>query len=451
MTRSRHALLFTLLVAALAVTGVGSSVDSARNSSSLPNEFSVSTDAESTAIYCTGLGAASGPLAGHVVYLNTTASARTLSVQILSNVGAVRTTTLHVAAHGRQSIAPDALARGSAFAVAAQVDGGGVVGQELTRGPSAVAACGSSAVTDWFATGFDTLVGSSAALSIYNPTATPAVLDVTCFTPTGFSSPASFQGLAVGPHREVSLNLAPQIVDVANFGVEVNVVRGSIEVVGDQTSGSVASLNVGVTSTSRSWWFPLVTTARGAVASIRVANPSDQLVNVTVGVHLAHYSIAPESISVQAHSSAAFTITPNSAIPAAGNATVTLKATGPVVAALAAGTAAGVALSAAATPSSAFLLANVTGRAFQAATLTNTSSHTVTVRLTAITGAARAGSTSLTLPAFVTRSLPRVALEKAASLQPILFVSTSKPTLLVTGTVPSSPAGVTVVAALNGR
>ena len=451
MKHSRHLLLITLLATALALTGAASVLTHSHNSSTLPSGFNVSNDAESTALYCTGLGGSRGPLAGHVVFLNTTGTARTLSVQVVSEAGRQTTTNLHLPAHGRQSLAPDKLVKGSAFAVAAQVDGGGVVAQELTSGPSAVAACTSSAVTNWFGTGFDTRVGSSAALNIYNPTATPAVLNVTCFTPTGFSAPASFQGLSVGPHRDVSLNLAPQIVDTANFGVEVSVVRGSIEVVGDQTSGAVASLNVGSTRASTSSWFPLVTTARGAVAQVRVANPSQKRANVTLKVSLGHYLIAPQSVTVAAHSSASFTITPNSAIPAAGDATVALTSTVAVVAALATGTDRGVALSAAQSPSSEFLVADVTGQGFKSGTVTNSSSRTITVRFTTLNGASLPVTTSVELPAHSTRALTRLEPWTSTRSQRMLFVDTSKPSLIVTGTLPSSPAGVTVVAALNGR
>ena len=450
MKQSRHVLLITLLAGALALTGAASVLTHSRNPATLPNGFSVSNGAESTALYCTGLGGSRGPLAGHVVFLNTTGSTRTLSVQVVSDAGRQATTNIHLLAHGRQSMAPDTLVKGSDFAVAAQVDGGGVVAQEMTSGPSAVAACTSSAVTNWFGTGFDTRVGSSAALSIYNPTATPAVLSVTCFTPAGFSAPASFQGLSVGPHRVVSLNLAPQIVDTANFGVEVSVARGSIEVVGDETSGAVASLNVGSTATSTSLWFPLVPTARGALAAVRVANPSQQRANVTLRVSLAHYSIAPLSVSVSADSSASFTITPNSAIPAAGEASVALTSTVPVVAALATGTDRGVALTAAQSPSAEFLVADVTGRGFKSTTVTNSSPRTITVRVTTLNGATLPVTTSVQLPASSTRALTRFAPGTTTRGQRILFVVTSNPSLIVTGTLPSSPAGVTVVAALNG-
>ena len=49
--------------------------------------------------------------------------------------------------------------------------------------------------TRWFAAGFDTTVGSSGEMSVYNPTGTPAVMDVPVYTAGGFSAPEAFQGL----------------------------------------------------------------------------------------------------------------------------------------------------------------------------------------------------------------------------------------------------------------
>ena len=102
--------------------------------------------------------------------------------------------------------------------------------------------CTSTGVTNWYGAGFDTLVGSSGELSIYNPTATPAVFNVVGYTAAGYTAPAPFQGLSVGAHSQMELNLGSQIVNTANVGVHVSVLRGSVTIVGVQQSGAVVSL-----------------------------------------------------------------------------------------------------------------------------------------------------------------------------------------------------------------
>ena len=87
---------------------------------------------------------------------------------------------------------------GDYFGVGAQVSGGGVVGVEVTKDHTSEAPCISTGVTNWFAAGFDTTVGSCAVLSVYNPTATPAVFNVSTFSASGYVAPAKFQGYAVG-------------------------------------------------------------------------------------------------------------------------------------------------------------------------------------------------------------------------------------------------------------
>ena len=57
-----------------------------------------------------------------------------------------------------------------------------------------------------------TTVGSRAILSVYNPTATAAVFNVTTFSTSGFLSPASLQGVSVGPHAELTIGLGDEIV-----------------------------------------------------------------------------------------------------------------------------------------------------------------------------------------------------------------------------------------------
>jgi hypothetical protein len=414
----------------------------------LPGGLSVAGTAESTALYCTGLSGDVGPQEGHVAFLNTTDLARTVLVQVVNDLGQRASVTVQIAAHATTLVSPIALLKGHSYAVEAQVSGGGVVAQEITRNEMAEVPCTSTGVTNWYGAGFDTLVGSSGELSIYNPTATPAVFDVATYSATGYAAPAPFQGLSVGAHSQMEVNLGTQIVNATNVGVHVSVLRGTIAIVGIQQSGSVVSLSSGSASSATSWWFPRVTTVNGASAEIRVANPGPLTANIIVQVALSPYKIAPQSVAVPPYSSGDLVITPNSAIPARGYAAVRLTSNEPVFTSLASGTSAGVSLWSPQVPSSAYLVSDFTGHGFAAATVTNTSPRAITVRITTFGADVDTGST--TLAAHSTQNILSVFSGVTSLSHITLLVRSSTRSLLVTTTLPSSPAGVTVVAALDG-
>jgi hypothetical protein len=273
---------------------------------------------------------------------------------------------------------------GDYFGVGAQVSGGGVVGVEVTRDHTSEAPCISTGITNWFAAGFDTTVGSSAILSVYNPTATPAVFNVSTFSSSGYVAPAKFQGYAVGAHSQAEINLGTEIVDLRDVGVHVRVLRGTLDIVGLQQSGPTVSFNTGVTEAATTALFPLVTTANNATAQIRFSNPGPTPANVTLAVTLAPYHVPNQTLTVPPYGSAVATITPNPAIPAASYASVAMSSSQPVIAALATGTGDDVALSAPGSPEPEVLVGDFTGHGFDEATLTNTSSRSITVNISTL-------------------------------------------------------------------
>jgi len=399
--------------------------------------------AESTALYCTGLG--TGDLAGHVVFTNLTASSRTLTVSVSSNTGVHATRVLALGAHASTDVSPGAWASGTFFGVAAVVGGGGVVGAEVANNASAVAPCSGSGVDSWYAAGFDTLVGSSATISLFNPSATPAVVNVTTVTASGFSAPAPFQGFAVGPHDEVALNLGSQIVNTANIGVKVSVLRGAVAVVGVQSAGSLVSFNLGQGALASTATYPLVTTASGARAQIRVSNPNDATAQVTATVSLSPYHIAPEVVEIPAFASGLVTITPNSAIPAAGFASVAISSSEPVATALAVGTKY-LTLSGASATSTTWLVSDFSGRGFARASVTNATSSAASLTVRDVASGA---SASATLGAGATSDL-RVLATSFAKVQGRTLLLTSDRPVALTTILPITPVGPVVGSALNG-
>lgn len=459
MSSLRRVPLFLALALVLVVTGFFASMAKSTNPTRLPGGLALTSNAESTALYCTGLTSAKDGASGHVTFVNTTHIAHLVTIDAVSDTGGRYARQAMLGADKSISIDPSARLQGDSFGVGALVSGGGVVGVEVTKNDTGEAPCTSTGVTNWYGSGFNTTVGSSAELSIYNPTATRAVFNVVAYSGAGLATPAKFQGLSLGAHGQVELNLGTQIVNTTNVGVHVHVLRGSLVIIGVQQSGSTVSLNSGSSSPLSSALFPQVTTEQGATAQIRLSNPGPVAAQVTLGVRLTTFHIANQSVSVPAYGTALVTLTPNPAIPAAGYATVALHSSEPVIAALATGSGGAIALSAPELPEPEFLVGDFTGLGFDAAALTNTSSRTITVSfVTFPVGSTQGanGSQSVTYGATRlsgnTTSELRTDFPKMLTLRhTFIVVSASRPSLLVTLTSPTTPAGTTLLAALDGR
>jgi Family of unknown function (DUF5719) len=463
VARSRRGPLLLIVVAALVATGLATTLTHPKNPSVLPSGLAVSINAESTALYCTGLSNV-GPRPGRVTFYNTAGNPRHLTISIVSDRGSTWSGSIELASHGAQSVEPSVLDKSAAsakatpptsYGVAVQISGGGVVAEEIGYNSRAEVPCVSQGVTHWSATGFSTLVGSSAYLSVFNPSATSAVFNVAVFTASGVSDPESYQGLAVPAHAQREVNLDTEVVNTPNVGVRLSVQRGSLEVVGVEDSNGTLSYEQGLASGAEDVWFPTVTTVNKATAEISVMNPSGSAANVTVNVKLGSYKIAPQTLTVLPYSTGALTITPNSAIPDDGYANLTLKSNQPVITALATGASSSIALSSPVTPDNAFLVHDFTGLGFDAVTMTNTSSRTITIDISSFntkTPNVITGVGGIKLAPGVTENLiSKLFPTPTGGSSHTYLVMATKPSLIVSLTLPSTPRGVNLVAPLDGR
>lgn len=441
--------LLAAVVLGLVATGVLNARGAVTNP--VPNPAVAGPSAQSSALYCTGLTNARGGMRGLVSFINTTAATRQVLVHaVATDATSAVATAFTLGPYARHVVTPTNLLVGDTYALAAQVDGGGVSAVQVVTRYGTQAPCVNEGVTRWYASGFDSTVGSAAILSVYNPTATAAVFNVTAFTPGGFSSPAPLQGVSVGPHAETTIDLGHAIVATQNFGVLVAVLRGSLVVAGDQISHDVSSFNSGTALLASHGTFPLVTTANGAIAQVRIANPGPDPATVTLTVALAKFKVAPQSVVVGAYRSALVNITPNTAIPAAGEAAVTLTSTRAVDATLVTGTTGGVTSSPLGTPVARAVLSDVTGNGFARAVVTNAAAKATTVHWTLRRGGQLRSSGETSLGAGATRSLGVLVGGRGALRGATLVLSSPVRALVVSAVLPSSPAGVTLTSALNG-
>ncbi len=436
--------LVLVLGAVIAVTAAATSVTHAANPSEVASSISAGP-VESTALYCTGLGASGSP-AGHVVVLNTADHTREVAVEIDTDIGTTQTRHLVLAAHRSTSVSPPP--SGHWYGITLIANGRGVVADELNAPGTAQAPCLNAGSTIWYASGLDTTVGSRAYVTLYNPSSTSAVVNVTAETASGFSAPAPYQGVAIPAHRVVTLDLGTRIVNQANVGIRVRAIRGEVVSTAVQQAGTVTSFNAGSSELARTDWFPRVTTVSGSLARILITNPSDATASVKATIGLAPYTVAPQSVTVAPYSTGSIVITPNSAVPAHGYATVRLYSSVPVAASLATGTASGESLSVPAVASTLYLVSDFAGRGFDAMTATNVGDRPLSVTVTVL--GAIATSRVITVAPGATIDLRGRDGVPSTLRGRSFLIGANRRDLIVATTLPTTPRGIAVVSALNG-
>ena len=437
MNNIRRLPLAGVLATVIVLMAVLSTFSGTSNPSKLSSGLLVSPNSESTALYCSGL------TSSNVTFLNTTSASHKISISWTTDKGENGSEVTKIAGNSTWSLG--SIGKGKVFAVAAQVNGGGVVGTVVSSN-GLQSSCSSIGTTSWYGAGFDTTVGSTGQLSIYNPTATAAVFNVTTYSSKGFNAPATFQGLSVNAHQLLVLNLGTQIVNVSNIGVHVKVLRGSLDIIGIQQSGNTVSYYPGQSQLSKQNLFPLVTTENGAKSQLRYANPGPKVISITVKISLPPYNVPSQSLTVLPFSSGEITITPNTAIPANGYASVSSVASDPLLTTLVLGTSKGITLNAPGTPSSSMLFANFNGASIGTARVTNTSKQGVTVTISSLS---RNGSKSTTSK-FQMKAGETVQV-KLPDIAAGEFITTSANVLLATVALKTAPAGVNLLSALNSR
>jgi hypothetical protein len=171
---------------------------------------------------------------------------------------------------------------------------------------------------------------------------------------------------------------------------------------------------------------------------------------VTIRVKLRKFAIAPQSTVVAPYHSAMISVTPNTAIPAAGEASLTLTSNQAVDATLATGTASGLTLSPLGTPVARAVLSDVTGGGFGEATLTNASAATTTVSWTLLHHGKVTSTGSTSVGAGDTISLGVLLGGRSKLRGSTLVVASATPAMVVNAILSTSPVGVTLASALNG-
>jgi hypothetical protein len=325
------------LVAVLVAGGFVAASGRHTNGTALATGLAVGAAAESTGLYCTGFTGVAGAVPGSILFTSTTDQSRRVLATLTSTKGAPRDVSFTLAPWGQHTLAASLFAGAAYYGVSAQVGGSGVVASVVGTGDDrSIVPCASGGVTSWTAAGLSTHVGTNTVLTLLNPTATEAVVDVTAVTPTGVVAPQSFE-MVVAPNALSAVTLGTQIVDESDVAAQVRVRQGSVVAAAAMdwtTSPPGSAIVAGGDGANRDMWFPSVATNEAFSAELLMANPSSYPVTVTVRVKLGQFQIEPFVVTIAAASTRDLVLSPSGRVPAAGQAAVRVSASRPILATL---------------------------------------------------------------------------------------------------------------------
>ena len=205
----------------------------------------------------------------------------------LSQAKAKRTITMRP--YATMSIPMTSFEQGQRFSGVTVVGQSGrpVVAESISLGSQVIKTpCQSTPGFFWMVTGLYTLARDAANISVYNPFAAPAVIDVSALSASGEVVPGNLQGIIVGAGQTRTINLDRVIPPTANLAVVVRARSGRVVVGSLQTRADKFAQGVAVPQTtirpSTFWNFPYVRTSQSSSSAVTVSNPSASVAKVRV-------------------------------------------------------------------------------------------------------------------------------------------------------------------------
>ncbi len=300
-----------------------------------PGEAGTSGAAQSSSWYCTGASTASAGLAVPTLLLTNT-SDRAVQGQVASvdDAGGQATAAVTAPPRAEVSVTPPSPGAGATWeAVRVDLSGGGVVVDQAVSGPTgwAEAPCTRVTAATWYFASGATTAGHDLYLSLYNPTATDAVVDLLFQTTSGPEEPAPFEGLVVPAGRVVVAGVASYVQGEALVATSVvartgRVVADLLETLTGAPGGT--SLRLGSPRPERGWSVPASVNLNGGSVALDVFNPTAAPQRVAAQFALASGSPAPLVTQLPAGGSWSVPLSSTSRLPANDSYSVTVTASG---------------------------------------------------------------------------------------------------------------------------
>jgi Family of unknown function (DUF5719) len=255
--------------------------------------------AESSAWYCTGQSTVAGQLApGSVVLSNTGTRTVTGTIDAVTDTGA--TVATPVAVPGLSQLVPDIPTpkSGTWISQAVTLSGGGVAVSQTLQGSSgwAVAPCQSSTSQQWYFPSGVTTGSNALFVSLFNPTSTPDVVDLSFTTPKGVIHPINFQGIVLQSGQTQVESIAPFVQDQGSVATTVSTRTGRLVASELQVltgNGSGLAIVPGTPQVEREWVIPQAAEVSNGSSSIDVFNPGPGAEEVTIRPVLGSGALTP--------------------------------------------------------------------------------------------------------------------------------------------------------------
>jgi Family of unknown function (DUF5719) len=273
----------------------------------------------SSSAFCAG---GTGTAASATVYLTNTTSRSVSGVMTATAPPAASGTastahrTISVPALGTAAVDPADGLPGGSNASMFTFAGGGVAVSQVVSGPTgwSTAPCASQTSAEWSFAGGSTAGGNLLTLSLLNPTATEAVVNVSFLTDGSVVVPQAYQGLNVPPGQLLTENVGDFVQNADDIATLVTAQTGTLVSTEFQqwSPGATGglSLRLGSPGLATTWQFAQTTAMPGATVDFYLANPGNGPATATMTFGLSSGSVepvrtvvAPRSVSVMATSS----------------------------------------------------------------------------------------------------------------------------------------------------
>ncbi len=329
------AVVVVLVGVGLIAASVGVPSDSGPAGPSPAVAAAAPVDAQSSTWFCTGGSGTSTGIANATLSLvNIGSRPVDGTVTVVDTAASTASRAVVVPARGQLTVVPSTIEPGPWLASRVELDGGGVTVNEIVSGPAgwAQSACSTTTSSTWFFASGSTTDGNTLYVSLFNPTATAAVVDLGFVTSQGLTEPQPFEGILVNPGRLVVAGVASFVQDQKSIGTIVMARSGRVvaEALQEHVVNGVSglSLRLGAPSPAGRWYLPRTVDVTGGSSALTVLNPTDRPEQVTVHVQLGSGPVAPFTDSLPADSSWTLPVSSASRVPANTTYAVEVTATG---------------------------------------------------------------------------------------------------------------------------
>jgi hypothetical protein len=268
----------------------------------------------SSAWYCSGGPVGRGPSVDQVTISNVGSRPVRVAVDAMVAESNIAEHFVTVAARSSANVMVASYSHVPSAALVVQPLGGDVVVEQgfASNGDVAVTPCATRTSASWFFAAGTSVGGAQTWLSLLNPFAVDAVVDVEADSENGFRAPGSLQGLVIPHGSRLAVRIDQTVAEQHIVAVTARARNGS-QIVATQSVvhpggpgvGS-ASISLGALAPSRSWMFADNRSRTGSTQQLILADPGsiDTTARVSVVADVAA-TIEPRIVRVPATSAVA--------------------------------------------------------------------------------------------------------------------------------------------------